>query len=74
MSDNLYEGEFLISPAVLFVYKTTIKPNLGKMSFFKVISGVINTGDELIKRKTGDHERINQLFIVDGQKDTRYIN
>lgn len=58
----------LDGPEVLFVYKTAIEPNLGKMSFFKVISGQVNAGDELINHQTGETERINQLFIVDGHK------
>ncbi len=53
---------------VLFVYKTLIEPNLGKMSFFKVISGEVKTGDELINHQTGQTERISQLFIIDGHK------
>lgn len=55
-------------PEVLFVYKTLIEPNLGKMSFFKVISGEVNAGDELINHETGEAERLNQLFIIDGHK------
>ncbi|MEM8566769.1 MAG: elongation factor G [Bacteroidota bacterium] len=58
----------LDGPEVLFVYKTAIEPNLGKMSYFKVISGQVNAGDELYNHQTGETERINQLFIVDGHK------
>jgi elongation factor G len=58
----------LDGPAVLFVYKSTIEPNLGKMSFFKVISGQVKIGDELVNHQTGETERINQLFIVDGHE------
>lgn len=53
---------------VLFVYKTLIEPNLGKMSFFKVISGEVKVGDDLVNHQTGQTERINQLFIIDGHK------
>ncbi|MEM6362064.1 MAG: hypothetical protein AAF731_18395 [Bacteroidota bacterium] len=45
---------FLDGPEVLFVYKTAIEPNLDKMSFFKVISGQVNAGDELINHQTGE--------------------
>jgi len=55
-------------PEVIFVYKTLIEPNLGKMSFFKVISGEVNVGDDLVNHQTGQTERINQLFIIDGHK------
>ncbi len=71
-AEKLINGEELEyksdGPAVLFVYKTAIEPNLGKMSFFKVISGEIKVGDELVNHQTGETERINQLFIVDGHE------
>ena len=53
---------------ILFVFKTQYEPNLGKMSFFKVISGTISTGTELVNYQTRNAERINQLFIVDGHQ------
>lgn len=53
---------------VLFVYNTALEPNLGKMSYFKVISGEVKIGDELINHQNGQTERISQLFIVDGHK------
>lgn len=55
-------------PEVLFVFKTAMEPNLGKMSYFKVISGEVKVGDELINHQNGQTERINQLFIIDGHK------
>src|SRR5687767_15015470 len=55
----------LTKPAVLFVFKTHLEPNLGKLSFFKVISGEVTTNSELINSQTGATERIHQLFIMD---------
>ena len=54
-------------PAVLFVFKTLIEPHLGKLTFFKVMSGEVTTGMDLINTKTGHTERLNQLFIMDGK-------
>jgi len=54
-------------PAVLFIFKTHLEPNLGKLSFFKVISGEVTTNSELINSQTGAVERIHQLFIMDGK-------
>lgn len=54
-------------PTVLFVFKSHIEPNLGKLSFFKVISGEVTTTSELINSQTGAVERIHQLFIMDGK-------
>lgn len=54
-------------PAVLFIFKTHLEPNLGKLSFFKVISGEMTTTSELINSQTGAVERFHQLFIMDGK-------
>jgi len=54
-------------PAVLFVFKTLIEPHLGKLTFFKVMSGEVSTGMDLVNTKTGHTERLNQLFIMDGK-------
>jgi len=40
------------------------------LSFFKVYSGTVRTGMELVNENTGVTERINQLFIVEGNKRT----
>jgi elongation factor G len=54
-------------PAVLFVFKTHLEPNLGKLTFFKVISGEVTTSSELFNSQTRAAERFNQLFIMDGK-------
>lgn len=55
------------SPTVLFLFKTHLEPNLGKLSFFKVISGEVTATSELINSQTGAVERFHQLFIMDGK-------
>jgi len=54
-------------PTTLFVYKTLYQPNLGQMTFFKVVSGEIKANDKLTNSRTGDTETFNQLFIMDGK-------
>lgn len=54
-------------PAVLFIYKTISEPHLGEMSFFKVYSGTIKSGDDLVNSITGASERMNQLFVMNGK-------
>ena len=54
-------------PTVLFIFKSHLEPNLGKLSFFKVISGEVTTNSELVNSQTGSVERIHQLFIMDGK-------
>ncbi len=57
-------------PTVLFVFKSHLEPNLGKLSFFKVISGEINSNSELINSQTGAVEKLHQVFIMDGKNRT----
>ncbi len=54
-------------PACLFLFKTLQEPHIGKISFFKVLSGEIHAGMELQNQTAGGTERLNQLFIVDGK-------
>jgi len=54
-------------PTVLFVFKSQLELNLGKLSFFKVISGEVTSNSELINSQTGALERFHSLFIMDGK-------
>ncbi|MDQ2656950.1 MAG: elongation factor G [Bacteroidota bacterium] len=54
-------------PTALFIFKSHLEQNLGKLSFFKVISGTVTTSSELVNSQTGNSERIHQLFIMDGK-------
>lgn len=54
-------------PTRLFIFKTVVEPHLGKLSFFKVLSGQVEVGMEFQNEKTSTVERISQLFIVDGK-------
>lgn len=58
------------APASLFIFKTISEPHVGELSFFKVYSGTIKTGAELTNETTGSVEKLNQLFIVEGNKRT----
>src|SRR3954468_5234176 len=55
-------------PACIFVYKTLSEPHVGDLSFFKVFSGTIRTGMELVNESNGVVEKINQLFLMEGNK------
>ncbi len=54
-------------PASIFVFKTINEPFLGKVTFFKVCTGEIKTGTELINARNEQGEKFNQLFIMDGK-------
>ena len=55
-------------PTALFVFKTLVEPFLGKLTFFKVCSGEVTEGTELINAGSGETERMNQLFIMNGSE------
>lgn len=57
-------------PSCLFIYKTVSEPHIGELSFFKVYSGIVKSGMELENETTGVVEKINQLFLVEGNKRT----
>jgi elongation factor G len=54
-------------PAALFVFKTSIEQHLGEVSFFKVYGGEITEGQDMINPRTGNKERITQLFCLNGK-------
>lgn len=55
---------------MLFVFKSHLEPNLGKISYFKVLAGEVASNAELINSQTGAGERLHQLFIMDGKNRT----
>ena len=55
-------------PTSLFCFKTTVEPHIGEVSYFKVMSGTVRQGDDLVNVDRGDgRERLAQLFCVCGQ-------
>lgn len=55
------------APASVFIYKTITEPQVGMVSYFKVYSGTVRNGDELINSKNGVHERISQVYESEGK-------
>lgn len=51
----------------VFIYKTMSEPNVGNVSYFKVFSGTLNSGDDLVNSDNGTVERLNQMFISEGK-------
>ncbi len=54
-------------PTTIFVYKTISEPQIGKVSYFKVYSGVLRSGDELVNMSNGTVERFNQIYTAKGK-------
>ena len=51
----------------LFVFKTAVEPHVGEITYFKVISGTIKEGLDLINSKSGNKERLSQIFVPAGK-------
>ncbi len=51
----------------LFVFKTAVESHVGEITYFKVMSGVIKEGMDLINSKTGNKERLSAVFVPDGK-------
>ncbi len=63
-------------PTSLFVFKTMNEQHVGEMSLYKVISGSINTGTDLLNPKAKSNEKIGQVFCLNGRnkKDVSVLN
>lgn len=53
---------------IAFVFKTSTEPHLGEMSIFRVYSGHIDPGMDLVNAETHQEERLNQIFTLVGNK------
>ena len=55
-------------PLAAFIFKTTADPFVGKLSFFRVMSGTLSANSEVFESGSGDTERIGQVFVPVGKK------
>ena len=55
-------------PTALFVFKSISDKHVGKINFFKVISGTIKSGDHLYNSTTQKEERIQHVYLMQGKK------
>ena len=53
-----------------FAFKTLSDPFVGRLSFLKVLSGVLEPGMELINARTGKKERLGHLYVMMGKEAT----
>jgi elongation factor G len=51
---------------VLFVFKTISEQHVGELSLFKLYSGKVSPGMDLINENNNKTERLNQLFTLNG--------
>jgi elongation factor G len=55
-------------PVSIFIFKTVSEPNVGEISFFKVISGSLKQGMELLNTTNKISERIGQIYLMRGKE------
>jgi elongation factor G len=54
-------------PLSSLVFKTSVDPFIGKLSYFRVYSGVISSNSQVWNTNKNDMERIGQLFTLMGK-------
>ncbi len=71
---TIVDGEIVARPIdmsgdpELFVFKTVADPFVGKMSYFKVMSGILNKDTVLKNCRTGKEEKFAHIMTVRGKK------
>lgn len=62
-------------PLAAYVFKTVADPFVGKLSFVKVLRGVLRADSAVVNSRTGDGERLGKLIYLKGKKqiDTERI-
>jgi elongation factor G len=56
----------------LFVFKTVSESHVGDLSYFRVYSGTVSPGLDLVNNSNGKFERLAQLYVMNG-KDRKEI-
>ena len=58
------------APTVIKVFKTVVDSYVGRMSYFKVLSGEVKSDMLLVNPAKGKEEKVGRLFSVRGKKQT----
>lgn len=56
------------APTAAVIFKTTVDPFVGKLSFLKVLAGTVKNGMELVNATGGTIEKIGKLIELCGKK------
>lgn len=64
------------APLSAYVFKTVADPFVGKLSYFKVVSGKMSADQTPVNARTGEPERLGKLIYTIGKKqeDTAFIS
>jgi elongation factor G len=55
-------------PLAALVFKTTTEPHIGELSFFRVFSGKIENGMEVVNASSGQSEKLGHLSVPFGKE------
>ena len=55
------------APVALFVFKSQMEHHIGEINYFRVVRGTVTEGMELVNSRTGNKEKLSQLFAVAGK-------
>lgn len=55
-------------PLAALVFKTATEPHVGELSYFRVFSGSLANGDEVVNASDGQHEKLNHLSVSLGRE------
>ena len=58
------------APTCAYVFKTVADPFVGRLSYLKLISGVLTPGMELTNARTGKKDRLGHLYVMMGKEAT----
>ena len=50
-----------------FVFKTIVDPFVGKISYLKVMSGVLNSESQAYNPNKDANEKISQIYVINGK-------
>ena len=54
-------------PTSIFIFKTSVESHIGEINYFKVVSGTLKEGDDLVNNSTRNKERLSQIFAGQGK-------
>jgi len=65
------EVEILVTengPACAFAFKTVSEPHVGELTYLRVYSGILKSGDDLYNPNQNTSERIGQIYAMNGKQ------
>jgi len=55
-------------PLAALVFKTAAEPHVGELSYFRIFSGSVSNGDEVVNATDGQPEKLNHLSVPLGRE------